>query len=164
MSLARLVVACAALLVGCSEAPPPEQPIPFNHEIHGKKAKLTCLDCHSGATERARAGFPSTQSCLFCHVKPQGDKPTKNERLVRDVVAREGQIRWVQVNRNPGHVHFSHAMHVVAGKLACVQCHGDVSKWKEPPKSPSPELSTMEACMDCHRLEGASNNCRVCHK
>ena len=165
-----LVVALVALVaLGCRaprQAPP--QPLPFSHALHLQvelaDRKLTCTDCHAGAERGAHAGLPALPTCLRCHMRPQGDPPTEREGLVRAAAAAGGGFRWIQVTRNPGHVFFSHAAHVSVAKLACTLCHGDVAQWREPPRRPIAKLTSMRACMSCHRARGASNSCETCHQ
>ena len=142
-----------------------EQPIDFNHQIHVRKHKTPCTDCHTGAEKAARAGLPSLQRCLLCHMKPQpeGKQPTSRERRVRELAAKGAKIRWNRVTENEGHVYFSHRVHVSLAKFSCTRCHGDVRKWKSPPTEPNPLLTSMSRCMNCHRRRGASNRCSACH-
>lgn len=169
MSSGRRLVACAVAalaLSACEEGHPvSEQPLAFNHKIHmdPAKGKTVCTDCHAGAEREARAGLPSIQGCLLCHMKPQGNPPSERESVVRKL-ANEPQIRFVQVTRNVGHVYFSHRAHVAISRIACLECHGDVTQWTEPPTHPQPRLVSMFACMQCHRERGASNSCSVCHR
>lgn len=154
------------LALSCVERPVDkgiEQPIAFSHAVHVGKKEIACTECHAGAETGARASLPSFDTCLRCHMKPQGDQPNPKEQDVRRLFAEKKRIRWIQVNRNPGHVYFSHRAHVSIARMPCKQCHGDVSLWKEPPAFPEPSLNDMETCMDCHRRNGASNGCRVCH-
>ena len=169
-----LLASLIAQLCGCEDRLAPEQPIPFSHKIHlGEKlaaelgeGKLVCTNCHVGAEAKAQAGLPPVRYCLRCHMKPQGeeDDASELERQVRKLAAAKGPFRWIQVNRNPGHVYFSHVAHTVGAKITCFECHGDVRSWAEPPRRPVPKLHSMRACMKCHRQRGASNACMTCHR
>jgi c(7)-type cytochrome triheme protein len=97
-------------------------------------------------------------------MRPQGETPTAAERRVRELAAQPGPFRWIQVNRNPGHVYFSHRAHTGIGGMTCAECHGDATAWTEPPRTPVPELHDMDACMDCHRERRVSNECGTCHR
>jgi hypothetical protein len=167
----RLSIGIALLLggaAGCKPKPAEasRQPIEFNHQIHVQKHKTPCTDCHTGAKNAARAGLPSLQRCLLCHVKPQpeGEEPTAAERRVRQLAAEGAKVRWTQVTLNEGHVYFSHRVHTSLAGFSCTRCHEDVRKWKRPPTEPNPRLLSMSRCMDCHRRHGSSNRCSACHK
>lgn len=146
--------------------PPVAQPIAFSHAKHAgdgeKSPKLACVECHQGVEKSAYASIPSLDRCLQCHMKPQSDEPA--ERAVREAAARGGPFAFKQVTRNAGHVYFSHRAHTVGAKLACAQCHGDVTKWTAPPAHPEPRLLSMDACIDCHRNNGGSTSCLTCHR
>ena len=149
-----------------SQPPPVAQPIAFSHAKHtgdGEKSpKLACVECHRGAEKSAAAGIPSLDRCLQCHMKPQSDK--EGERAVREAAARGGPFAFNQVTQNAGHVYFSHRAHTVDAKIACAQCHGDVTKWTAPPTHAEPRLMSMDACVDCHRTRGGSTACITCHR
>jgi c(7)-type cytochrome triheme protein len=156
------------LIAGCAETSAPDQPLPFDHSLHTSieldSGKLACTDCHAGAEKATHAGLPALTTCMRCHMRPQGDPPSADERRVRQAFAEGGAFAWIQVTRNPGHVHFSHAAHVTVGHLECAECHGDVTQWTEPPSKPTAKLNSMRACMSCHRERGVSNDCGTCHQ
>jgi c(7)-type cytochrome triheme protein len=168
MRARALLLAGVALAAGCRQRPAPPQPVQFDHSLHTalelERGKLACVDCHAGAERGTHAGLPALSYCLRCHMRPQGDPPSTEEREVRLAIARGGPFGWIQVTRNPGHVHFSHGAHVTVGGLECAECHGDVTSWTEPPTTPDPDLTTMSACMSCHRERGVSNDCGTCHQ
>lgn len=161
----------AVLLTSCSSAShTPEDPIAFNHALHlaldidGKN--LACTDCHAGAERAEHAGLPALRECLRCHVKPQlGDRdaPNPREARVRELAAVK-EFRWTQVTRNPGHVYAPHRAHVGIAKLACAECHGDVTSWRAPPTHPIERLTRMSECISCHRQWGAPTTCGTCHR
>jgi menaquinone reductase, multiheme cytochrome c subunit len=156
------------LVAACAPAPAPAQPLPFDHAlhltVHLDGEALTCTDCHAGAERGTRAGLPALATCLRCHMRPQGEPPSDAERQVRIAAAEGGPFRWIQVTRNPGHVHFSHAAHVTRAEMACATCHGDVAAWREPPTRPEPALLSMNRCLACHREHGAPTDCASCHQ
>jgi c(7)-type cytochrome triheme protein len=158
LGLALFAPACAR------EAEPPQQPVAFSHAIHVGKRHTPCTNCHLGAERGARAGLPSLTQCLACHMKPQGEPPSERERIVREIAADGGALRWIQRTRNAGHVYFSHRAHVAIAKMTCGECHEGVETWAAPPKRGDSRLMDMDACMDCHRQRGAANGCRVCHR
>lgn len=147
---------------GCAphRSAPIEQPLAFSHATHVTGEELRCKDCHDAETA-VRAGFPDIKYCHECHSQPEGDHP--DEPKVREYYEAKKQIPWIQVNRNEGHVYFSHRVHVTLAEMECEDCHGDVASLTEPLPRPVPELHSMEACMECHEERGASQECITCH-
>lgn len=137
------------------------QPIAFDHARH-KDENLNCSDCHARAESTPYAGFPGIKQCLLCHKEPQGENP--EEPRIREYADKGEEIPWIQVNRLPGHVYFSHAMHVKLGGMQCADCHGDMASQKEPIGASQIEHLTMSRCMQCHSERNASNDCLACHK
>lgn len=153
------------VLAACGgERDPGAQPIAFSHAIHAGKLAVPCTDCHVGAETAAHASLPALSRCLVCHMKPQGTQPNPREQRVRELAVQREPARFVQVTRNAGHVHFSHAAHVSLVKLPCADCHGDVTKWTAPPEQPNPALTSMSACLACHRERHAPTDCDTCHQ
>lgn len=108
--------------------------------------KLQCTQCHAGAVNQDRAGFPKAAVCAVCHAAAGWSAPA---------------IPSLRVYRQRDFVVFSHARHVSAGKVECVTCHGDVNL------SDRVTLQvehTMKTCMACHAQRKASNACNVCHE
>lgn len=157
-----VLVACAA------PTPAPPQPLPFDHALHATvrldDGALGCTTCHPGAERGAHAGLPSLQTCLRCHMRPQGDPPSTDEARVRAAASSGQPLRWIQVTRNPGHVYFAHSAHVTVAGMACADCHGDVTTWIAPPTLPESRLTAMDACLACHRERGAPTDCATCHQ
>jgi c(7)-type cytochrome triheme protein len=164
--LAALVAAAPVGCRGPLAAPP--QPIPFDHSLHLQlrldSGELACTDCHPGAARGTRAGLPPLSRCLRCHMRPQGDPPAPGEKAVRLAATGPVRLRWIQVTRNPGHVHFSHGAHVARAGMVCADCHGDVSRWSRPPSAPDADLTDMGRCIACHRARGARTDCGTCHQ
>lgn len=160
----RAVTALAIALAACAgDASEHAQPIAFDHSLHAGKHEIPCVDCHAGAETRAHASLPALSRCLTCHMKPQGDVTNTREQRVRELASQRGPFEWTQVTRNPAHVHFSHSAHVSIARIPCRDCHGDVTRWTRPPTEPNPALTSMSACLACHRERGASTRCVTCH-
>jgi c(7)-type cytochrome triheme protein len=158
-------IAIVALVAACAgDGGGPVQPIAFDHRRHAGEQKIPCVDCHAGAERAAHASLPALSRCLACHMKPQGEQPNPKEQAVREAAIRGGPFQWIQVTRNPNHVHFSHAAHVSLARMPCADCHGDVTKWTQPPRRPEPALTSMSACLACHRERGAPTDCTTCHQ
>ena len=160
--IARAATAlCAAGAAGCAPTPPPAtQPIAFSHQIHMAK-DMDCSTCHEHADTSDYATLPSNGVCLDCHQDPVGKNP--EEPKVR-LLAAKGPIPWVQVNRLPGHVYFSHRAHVTWGKVECQHCHGDMAKASQPVTQTQIASLDMNACMRCHQKDHAHDDCLTCHK
>ena len=141
---------------------PVVQPIAFNHSVHVKGEEMGCVDCHAG-DKSARAGIADIKSCNECHKEAQGDEPNPEEEKVREYAKAKKQIPWVQVNKNAGHVYFSHRAHVTFARMKCEECHGDVGRMELPVTEPTPELHSMSACIKCHEARGATLDCLACH-
>ena len=59
-------------------------------------------------------------------------------------------IEWIKIHNLPDHVFFSHAQHVVAGKLECEECHGLVEEMNIVRQE---NTLSMGWCLDCHRTQ-----------
>jgi hypothetical protein len=158
-----LPIAGAASMLGAlrDHEPGLAQPIAFDHARHAEE-ELACLDCHKLAETSAHASLPLLATCMLCHAEAKGADP--DEPKVRAFAGRGEQIPWVQVNRLPGHVYFSHAMHVKLGHMECADCHGNMAAAKLPVTTSQVDHLTMSKCMSCHRERAASNDCLACHK
>jgi c(7)-type cytochrome triheme protein len=162
------ILACVVLVACAAPSDAPPQPLPFDHALHATvrldDGPLACVACHPGAERGDRAGLPALETCLRCHMRPQGDPPSDAEARVRAVAASGEPLRWIQVTRNPGHVHFAHGAHVTVADMECADCHGEVTAWSEPPTLPEQRLVDMSACLACHRERGAPTDCATCHQ
>jgi hypothetical protein len=133
------------------------QPLPFSHKQHAE-ARITCLDCHSGAAKKERAGLPQTDQCMLCHSTIAVASPAV--RRLAKLHEQGEKIDWVRVYQVPDFVFFSHASHWKAG-VDCATCHGPVAQRDVLAQ----EVSTgMVRCMNCHADREASNECVLCHQ
>jgi hypothetical protein len=163
----------------------PLQPIPFSHKHHAGTWKIDCQYCHSGTDRSRAAGVPSVELCMGCHAQfpgetdPETGKATGYDQLsgIQELKRhwREGtSIEWTQIHRVPEHVKFQHQAHVRRTDLGinCQTCHGAVetmekvmltpdTKWW-PWGLPTKKLE-MGWCVQCHRANGASQDCLTCH-
>lgn len=160
LAAAALFAQQAPVYKGKEEKLPAEvapQPVRYSHKRH-LALGMRCLDCHKGAVEKDQAGLPGTVLCLGCHSTIKTDSP--EIRKLAEIHKRGEKIRWVRVYRVPDFVFFSHASHLKAGEQ-CVTCHGPVQERDVLAK----EVSTsMTACMNCHAVRKASNECVLCHQ
>lgn len=131
------------------------QPVPFDHELHARN-RITCKDCHPGATSKERAGLPNRDQCMLCHQAVAVDSPAVRAMAELPVGSR---IHWVRAYRVPDFVFFSHSSHAKA-EIGCDSCHGPVATRPVLQQ----EMSTnMVTCMNCHAERQASNECYLCH-
>jgi hypothetical protein len=144
-----------------------KQPIFFSHKIHIEVEELECQDCHKLAEKSRWAGIPKISECADCHSEPPDEfkyPQFKNEEAkVREYVKNNEEIPWVQVNKLPGHVYFSHKAHVVWAEMSCEDCHKGAKEKFEPYQKSDIAYLTMGKCMSCHEKKGASLDCITCH-
>jgi hypothetical protein len=156
LRFAALTLGIAAAWVLVLPRPALQQPIAFNHARH---AGMACGVCHRGALEQARAGIPEAAVCLNCHATaPRAAAAVKWEEA-----GRAQPIAWVRVSHLPEHAMFSHRRHVGLARLDCTSCHADVGTSAVPPGRPPMRLD-MDACLACHKREGANQDCAGCHR
>jgi hypothetical protein len=134
------------------------QPLPFSHRFHVTEKRISCLFCHPGVIDTERSTVPPLETCMLCHKNIITTYP-KIEELRADFDENR-PVRWVRVNHVPEFVYYDHGMHIRKG-YDCSRCHGDVAHMDR--VDPSPEI-TMGFCVQCHRDEGFSHDCLVCHR
>jgi len=87
---------------------------------------------------------------------------TKPEIIkVRQLWEAKKPIVWTRMNKLSDFVFFNHQPHISKG-VACVTCHGDLTKMPE--VKPPFTVNNMTWCVDCHRENKASIDCYVCHR
>ncbi len=138
----------------------PRQPVAFNHRLHGEVAGLACDACHAGFQKEAFSGLPAAADCAGCHGEAQGS--SAEERSLVSKLERGEALEWKRLFDQPSDVFFSHRRHVVAGRLACPECHGAIGESTAPPARVR-KLS-MADCLACHRAAGVSVSCTACHR
>ena len=148
------------------------QPVAFSHKVHTDTAGMKCEDCHALRDDGTFTGIPSLEKCSGCHTQPMGATPQERAFIDRYVKPNR-EVPWQVYARQPENVYFSHAYHIKEVHLECRQCHGgqgqsDTSGPAEVNRisgySGSPHFLDMDACMDCHRQQGAADSCLACHK
>lgn len=153
-------------------APGPRQPIPFSHRHHAGVFEIDCLFCHAGTDRSASAGVPSVELCMGCHAHfPAEYDELEGIQILKQHWEERRTIEWQQIHRLPEHVQFQHQAHVRAG-IACQTCHGPVEELDKlylvpdtqigPSGIPTRKLE-MGWCINCHRDQGASQDCFTCH-
>jgi cytochrome c2 len=154
----------------------PEQPIYYSHKVHAGLNQISCLYCHTGAEQGKHANIPSLNTCMNCHMniteytgekiykedgtevngtaeiqkiyKAVGFEPGKNANTWNMELGKVKPVEWAKIHNLPDHVYFNHSQHVVAGKVQCQTCHGEIQKMDEVKQFA--DLS-MGWCINCHR-------------
>jgi hypothetical protein len=144
------VLAHEAIAVGRSKDYAPTQPIKFSHYVHATGNKIDCRYCHSTVEYSKAAGIPSVNVCLNCHTLVREGTHSGQFEISKIHYANDNHkpIQWIKVHNLPDHVFFSHAQHVSAGKVQCIECHGDVAGMNVIRQVK--DLS-MGFCIKCHR-------------
>ncbi|NTU62080.1 MAG: cytochrome c3 family protein, partial [Chloroflexi bacterium] len=111
---------------------------------------IDCKYCHTSVTESKHAGIPSVNVCMNCHnvVKQGRNSGTAEIDKIYKALETGKPIEWVKVHNLPDHSYFNHAQHVVAGKIECESCHGDV---KSMDRIMQVQQLSMGWCIECHR-------------
>jgi len=149
------------------EAPTSGQPIAFPHNQHAGtqpgQNRMDCQYCHFSAERSVDAGIPPVSVCAGCHIAiPGANNPQEVQKVMQHFTERR-PIPWVRIYKVADHVHFPHMRHVAAG-LQCQQCHGEVQEMGVlTEKDPAWGGDDMGWCVSCHRDQGASTDCAVCH-
>ncbi|MES2777014.1 MAG: c-type cytochrome [Bacteroidota bacterium] len=166
-------LAQGAIHLGRSKDYQPLQPIYYSHKVHAGTNQINCLYCHGGAQAGKHANIPSVNVCMNCHMainEYTGEKmfdENNNEingtSQIQELYKYAGfdpkvskvwdpskakPVEWVKIHSLPDHVYFNHSQHVVAGKVACQTCHGEIQKMDEVKQFA--DLS-MGWCVNCHR-------------
>jgi hypothetical protein len=152
-----------------AESYPSGQPIAFPHNQHSGmeegQNQMDCMYCHFSAERSKSSGIPPVQLCMGCHQVINGaDEAAQAEiNKLRGYWERGEPIPWVRIYKISDHAHFPHMRHINAG-LECQQCHGEVQNMAViNERDPAWGDGKMGWCIDCHRQEGASIDCAVCH-
>jgi hypothetical protein len=103
------------------------QPIDFNHALHVEEVDDGCESCHYFREDGSFSGLPDLESCMECHEDVIGASE-EEEKFVAEYVVPEREVPWLVYSRQPDCVYFSHAPHVIAGKMECAECHGHIGE------------------------------------
>jgi hypothetical protein len=141
-----------------SEHPAPAQPIPYSHKKH-LAFGLECKKCHTNPDPGKLMMFPSTSTCMECHVTIAKGKPSI-QKLAEYAKSKQA-IPWVRVYTVLPGVAWNHRAHLAAG-VKCETCHGQVREMEA--MSEVTSVTTMYSCLNCHELNHANTACDTCHK
>lgn len=169
------------------------QPIDFNHALHMEEVDNGCKSCHFFRKDGTFSGAPTLDQCVECHEEPIG-KTTEELEFVENFVSKQREVPWLIYSKQPDCVFFSHAAHVLAGKMDCVSCHGHIGESESLKpyqanritgysrdiwgtniggfKKNSWDRMKMDDCSECHIRENVrqasvqteKGGCFVCHK
>lgn len=104
-----------------------KQPFNFNHKLHLEQVDEDCESCHYFRDDGSFSGIPSLDSCLDCHDEMLGE--SEDEAIfIKEYVEKDREVPWLVYSRQPACVYFSHAAHVVLGKMDCEACHGHIGE------------------------------------
>ncbi|MBI3684126.1 MAG: cytochrome c3 family protein [Acidobacteria bacterium] len=159
----HLILCITLLLFGQVSAPriqrpAPDQPLPFSHKTH-VAGGLDCKQCHPMPDPGDFATLPPASFCMSCHQAVKKESPHIARLAEFHNAARK--IPWARVYRIPDYVFFNHKKHVSVDGVNCETCHGPVAERDVLRRE---KEVGMQACMDCHRARGASNDCLYCHE
>jgi hypothetical protein len=151
-SFLSYILVIEGIALGRSHDYSPMQPVKFSHKVHAGQNKTDCIYCHSFAGLSKTAGIPPENVCMNCHLMVRNGTRSGTTEIAKVISAYENAkpIRWIKVHNLPDHVFFSHAQHVTAGKVACLECHGKVEEM-DVVRQVS-DLS-MGWCINCHRTK-----------
>ena len=148
------------------------QPLQFSHKLHAGLYQIDCQYCHSGTDRSPAAGVPSVQLCMGCHQQfPPSYDELEGIRTLKEHWKLQTPVEWVQIHRLPEYVQFQHVAHVRRG-VPCQDCHGKVEEMDKVYLNPDTKwwpwllpTKTLEMgwCIQCHRANGASQDCVTCH-
>lgn len=135
----------------------PDQPVNYSHVIHVKQNGIECQYCHSGVGKSSYATIPPVELCMGCHNVIKTD----SEEIKKLAKAWNGKepIEWVPVHNLPEHANFNHQRHIKAG-VGCQNCHGQVQNMEVVERA---STLKMGFCVSCHRDQGVSIDCGICH-
>ena len=170
-----------------------EQPVSFNHALHGEEMGIECSTCHFFYEDGSWSGIPKLEVCANCHSEVLGESE-EEEKLVKEHIQKDRKVEWGLYFRQPQCVSFSHSSHVRRAHLSCETCHGPQGLSQNPVEYLTNRITKysyvvydtdallnvnsvvegkekniwgtmgMDECAACHRARGTSTACFICHK
>ena len=153
--------ACGDVRSAPTQSASPEQPIAFMHTVHAGDNRIPCAYCHFSSNASEEAGIPAVGTCMGCHRFVQGTSPDFQQEIQKlmEFWSDSTSIPWQRVHSVPEFVQFTHEPHIRAG-VTCAACHGDVASMVQVERVAP---LTMGWCVNCHRDNGAPDDCAACH-
>jgi hypothetical protein len=133
------------------------QPIAFSHKLHAQQ-KLECTICHENADPGEGMSIPDAELCMSCHQAIATEKPAIKQ--LAQFAREKKAIPWFRIYSLPAFVFWSHRTHLAAGQ-PCTACHGKVTEMDVIRPT---NVTTMDACVDCHDKKDANTGCATCHE
>ncbi len=140
-----------------AEHAPPVQPIPYSHKTH-LALGLQCQLCHTNPNPGNLMTFPATTTCMTCH-NSVGKKKPAIQKLATFAKSQQ-PVPWVRVYTVLPGVSWMHRKHLEGG-MQCETCHGQVAQMEA--MSEATSVTTMAACISCHKANNAPTVCQTCH-
>jgi len=164
-------IVMGAIDLGRSQNYEPIQPIFYSHKVHAGINQISCLYCHGNTQDGKQANIPSVNICMNCHmaineykgepIYDADDREVNGTAQIKKLYEYAGYtpgkpwdaskaqpIVWTRIHNLPDHVYFNHSQHVVAGKIQCQTCHGEIQKMDEVHQFAT---LSMGWCVNCHR-------------
>jgi len=84
----------------------PDQPIPYDHQLHVTQLGLDCRHCHSFVEKSGHANVPTANTCANCHHETKGAIKSDSPRLapLMEAIDNGKPIEWVRVHKAPDYV------------------------------------------------------------
>lgn len=136
--------------------PRPNRVLRFSHRGHAETECLTCHPSVRSSSSPLDRNLPAESACRPCHGQ------TRKQDLQRQGPAKScsvchagysGKGPPVGLDYPTANLRFAHRLHLDKG-LGCEACHRFVE---------DRALPSMTTCRNCHRRQGASERCTVCH-
>ncbi len=134
-----------------------KQPIAFSHKLHSEQ-QIDCATCHENPDPGENMTIPSAEFCMTCHQAVAAEKP--GIKQLAQFAKEKKAIPWIRVNSLPAFVFCSHRTHLTAAQ-PCTACHGRVADMDVIRPT---NITTMDACVDCHDKKDANTGCAACHE
>ncbi|MDP3278105.1 MAG: cytochrome c3 family protein [Deltaproteobacteria bacterium] len=147
--------------------PPQRITLQFNHRMHLQLPNVTCVSCHTTASQSRRVEdrlLPTEAQCMPCHAidraQPQRVATPSARCESCHTVSTVAGATHVQPTEIPtARLRFSHQIHTQNG-VRCEDCHSAV---RGNTLATRLDLPSMQQCVSCHQSRGLRDQCATCH-
>lgn len=125
----------------------------FSHILHAKEQGISCVDCHSKASESLRSFdnlIPVHENCQSCHEEQIENRCSYCHVNPENIIGRSILKRELI---------FSHKSHLDQN-IKCQFCHEGMENVSKSVKENLPQMAT---CSNCHTEKKIKNQCETCH-